>query len=86
MRCHNKIQYVQVINQHLIAYPTPMNLNWNWNFGSLAGILLVVQMVSGILLAMHYVPHVDYAFSSVHHGRTDVPSGIILRYDMPLCS
>lgn len=80
MRCHNKIQLLSVMNAHLVAYPTPMNLNWAWNGGSLAGIMLGSQMLTGILLAMHYVGHVDYAFASVQHLMTDVPSGIILRY------
>jgi hypothetical protein len=80
MRCHNKIQLLSVLNNHLVAYPTPMNLNWSWNGGSLAGIMLASQMVTGILLAMHYVSHVDYAFASVQHLMTDVPSGMILRY------
>lgn len=80
MRLHNKIQLLSVMNAHLVAYPTPMNLNWSWNGGSLAGIMLASQMVTGILLAMHYVSHVDYAFASVQHLMTDVPSGMILRY------
>ena len=80
MRCHHKIQLLQVVNQHLVGYPTPINLNWSWNWGSLAGVLLMSQMVTGILLAMHYVPHVHFAFASVQHLMTDVPSGMILRY------
>jgi ubiquinol-cytochrome c reductase cytochrome b subunit len=80
MRCHNKIQLLSVMNDHLVAYPTPMNLNWSWNGGSLAGMMLASQMLTGILLAMHYVSHVDYAFASVQHLMTDVPSGMILRY------
>ena len=80
MRIHNKLQVLKVLNQHLISYPTPMNLNWNWNWGSLAGLLLGSQILTGILLAMHYTAHVDYAFASVQHLMTDVPSGIILRY------
>jgi ubiquinol-cytochrome c reductase cytochrome b subunit len=80
MRIHNKFQALKLFNQHLIAYPTPVNLNWAWNFGSLAGLLLGSQMLTGILLAMHYVPHVDLAFSSVIHLMNDVPSGMIIRY------
>ena len=80
MRLHNKIQVLGLLNTHLVAYPTPMNLNWAWNGGSLAGIMLASQMLTGILLAMHYVSHVDYAFASVQHLMTDVPSGMILRY------
>lgn len=80
MRLFNKIQLLSVLNAHLVVYPTPMNLNWAWNGGSLAGIMLASQMLTGILLAMHYVGHVDYAFASVQHLMTDVPSGMILRY------
>ena len=43
-------------------YPTPKNLNYWWNFGSLAGIVLGIMLVSGIVLAMHYTAHVDHAF------------------------
>jgi ubiquinol-cytochrome c reductase cytochrome b subunit len=58
---------LSVVNEHIVVYPTPSNLNISWNWGSLAGICLVVQIVTGVLLAMHYAPHVDLAFSSVQH-------------------
>lgn len=80
MRLYNKIQVLKVLNDHLGVYPTPVNLNWSWGWGSLSGILLGSQIVTGILLAMHYVGHVDHAFASVQHLMVDVPSGIILRY------
>ena len=60
--------------------PTPRNLNYWWNFGSLAGIMLVIQIVTGIVLAMHYTPHVDMAFDSVEHIMRDVNYGWLLRY------
>ena len=53
------------LNQHLIDYPTPSNISYWWGFGSLAGICLVIQIVTGVFLAMHYTPHVDLAFNSV---------------------
>ena len=53
------------VNEALVVYPTPKNLNYWWNFGSLAGIVLVIMIATGIWLAMHYTPHVDYAFGSV---------------------
>jgi hypothetical protein len=53
-------------------YPAPVNLNYNRSFGSLAGFFFALQLVTGIFLAMHYTPHVDYAFSSVEHIMTDV--------------
>ena len=62
------------------GYPAPRNLNYCWNFGSLAGIALILQIVTGIVLAMHYTPHVDYAFNSVEHIMRDVNAGWLLRY------
>ncbi len=65
---------------HLVVYPTPKNLNYWWNFGSLAGIMLVIQIMTGIVLAMHYVPHADMAFASVERIMRDVNYGWLLRY------
>jgi group I intron endonuclease len=70
----------KVINNHLVSYPTPLNLSYAYNFGSLAGVVLGSQIITGILLAMHYVGNVDLAFNSVVHLMNDVPSGMILRY------
>ena len=61
-------------------FPAPKNLNYWWNFGSLAGLMLVIQIVTGIVLAMHYTPHVDMAFNSVEHIMRDVNYGWLLRY------
>jgi Cytochrome b/b6/petB/LAGLIDADG endonuclease len=55
---------LSVANAHLIDYPAPSNLNISWNFGSLAGICLIVQIVTGVFLAMHYTPSADLAFAS----------------------
>lgn len=62
------------------SYPTPRNLSYWWNFGSLAGIVLVIQIATGIALAMHYTPHVDHAFASVERIMRDVNFGWLLRY------
>ena len=62
------------------GYPTPKNLNYWWNFGSLAGIVLVIMIASGIVLAMNYTPHVDYAFESVERIMRDVNYGWLIRY------
>jgi len=80
MRISTTSNVLKVLNQHLIAYPTPVNLNYMYNWGSLAGIMLSVQIVTGLFLAMHYVPSTLMAFDSVIHLMTDVPSGMILRY------
>jgi len=71
---------VKVINDHLIDYPTPCNFNYFWNFGSLAGLCLMVQIISGIFLAMHYTPQAEMAFMSVQHIMNDVHNGWFLRY------
>lgn len=68
------------MNKELVEYATPKNLNYLWNFGSLAGITLVVMIATGIFLAMHYTPHVDYAFDSVEHIMRDVNYGWLIRY------
>ncbi|WP_343559414.1 cytochrome b [Kiloniella sp. b19] len=68
------------LNHEMNEYPTPKNLNYFWNFGSLAGVALVTMIVTGILLAMQYTPHVDYAFSSVERIMRDVNSGWLIRY------
>lgn len=71
---------LSVLNAHIVDYPTPSNLNYLWSFGSLAGICLVLQILTGIFLAMHYTPHVDLAFLSVEHIMRDVEGGWLLRY------
>jgi len=71
---------INLLNDHLIDYPTPVNINYLWNFGSMAGIFLVVQILTGIFLAMHYTPHVDLAFLSVEHIMRDVNNGWLIRY------
>lgn len=64
----------------LVNYPTSASLNYLWNFGSLAGLCLLIQILTGIFLAMHYVPHADLAFLSVEHIMRDVNNGWLLRY------
>ena len=71
---------VAFADNHLVHYPTPINLNYAWSFGSSAGMCLLIQMVSGIFLAMHYTPHTDLAFSSVEFIMRDVNYGWFMRY------
>lgn len=71
---------LSVVQNHLISYPTPSNLTGNWNWGVLAGLCLVLQIATGIFLAMHYTAHVDLAFNSVQHIIRDVSNGWLLRY------
>jgi ubiquinol-cytochrome c reductase cytochrome b subunit len=69
------ITVLSILHGHLIDYPTPTTINYLWGFGSLAGICLLFQIVTGILLAMHYTPHVLLAFDSVEHISRDVKNG-----------
>ena len=70
---------IKVANGALVDLPAPRNLSIWWNFGSLLGLCLVIQIVTGLFLAMHYTPHVDLAFSSVAHITRDVNYGWLLR-------
>jgi len=75
-----RLPIFSVLREALVDHPTPRNLNYWWNFGSLAGITLLIMIVSGLVLSMHYVPHVDHAFDSVEHIMRDVNYGWLIRY------
>jgi ubiquinol-cytochrome c reductase cytochrome b/c1 subunit len=69
-----------LIHAEFVAYPTPRNLNYWWTFGAILSLMLGVQIVTGIVLAMHYTPHIDHAFQSVEGIMRDVNDGWLLRY------
>jgi ubiquinol-cytochrome c reductase cytochrome b subunit len=66
--------------KHFEHYQAPKNLNYMWNLGSIAGLALVIQIITGIILAMHYTPHVDHAFQSVENIMRNVNYGWLIRY------
>jgi ubiquinol-cytochrome c reductase cytochrome b subunit len=74
------IPIVSIFNNHIIDYPTPSNINYFWGFGSLAGLCLGIQILTGVLLAMHYTPHIDLAFNSIEHISRDINNGWLIRY------
>ncbi len=76
----DRLPVFSMMQAELVDYPTPKNLNYWWNFGSLAGIVLVIMIATGIMLAMQYTAHVDYAFESVERIMRDVNYGWLLRY------
>ena len=76
----HRLPVFSYMHHELHEYPTPKNLNYWWNFGSLAGIVLVIMIVTGIVLAMHYTPHVSLAFDSVERIMRDVNYGWLIRY------
>ena len=65
---------------HLTDYPTPKNLNYWWTFGGILTFCLITQIITGIILGMHYVAHADLAFQSVEHIMRDVNYGWLIRY------
>jgi len=71
---------LRLVNSYLIDSPQPANISYLWNFGSLLGVCLVIQILTGAFLAMHYQANVDFAFNSVEHIMRDVNNGWILRY------
>lgn len=70
---------IKIINGSLIDLPAPNNISIWWNYGSLLGLCLVIQIVTGLFLSIHYVPNIEIAFSSVAHISRDVNYGWILR-------
>jgi len=76
----DRMPVFSLMHAELVDYPTPRNLNYWWNFGSLAGIVLIILIATGIFLAMHYTPHVDMAFGSVERIVRDVNYGWLMRY------
>jgi ubiquinol-cytochrome c reductase cytochrome b/c1 subunit len=75
-----RLPFVATLEHELHEYPTPRNLNYWWNFGSLAGIMLVIMIVTGVTLAMFYTPNATMAFDSVERIMRDVNYGWLLRY------
>jgi len=80
MRILKSNPLLRILNSYLIDAPTPANISYLWNFGSLLGLCLVIQIVTGVTLAMHYTPSVAEAFNSVEHIMRDVNNGWLIRY------
>ena len=68
------------LSHHLRDYPTPKNLNYWWTFGGILTFCLIVQIITGLVLAMHYIADAEQAFTSVEHIMRDVNFGWMLRY------
>jgi len=76
----HRLPVFSMLNHTAQDYPTPKNLSYMWNFGSLAGLSLTIMIATGIVLSMNYTPHVDYAFESVERIMRDVNHGWMIRY------
>ena len=75
-----RLPIITMARKHLIDYPTPKNLNVMWNFGSLAGVMLIIMILTGWFLATHYVADTQQAFASVQHIMRDVNYGWLIRF------
>ena len=75
-----RLPVISFLKHSAVDYPTPRNLNYWWNFGSLAGFFLLVQIITGVILSMHYTAHVDHAFDSIEHIMRNVNHGWLIRY------
>lgn len=80
MRLLKQYPLLRLVNSYVVDSPQPANLSYMWNFGSLLATCLGLQIVTGVILAMHYTPNVDLAFVSVEHIMRDVNYGWLLRY------
>lgn len=80
MRIIKSHPLLRLVNSYLIDAPTPANISYLWNFGSLLALCLIIQIVTGVTLAMHYTPSVAEAFNSVEHIMRDVNNGWLVRY------
>ena len=70
---------LKIINNSLINLPSPVNINSWWNFGSILGIYLIIQIISGIFLSLHYCPNINLAFERIIHIIKDVNLGWLIR-------
>ena len=71
---------IKIINSALIDLPTPNNISILWNYGSLLGLALTIQLITGVFLSIHYTPNIEIAFTSVIHITRDVNYGWLIRY------
>jgi len=71
---------INLIYDAMARYPAPLNLSYAWNFGVYSLVCLMIQIFTGLFLAMHYVPHIDFAFASIEHIMRDVNYGWLIRY------
>ena len=75
-----RLPIIRLAHDSFVDYPTPKNLNYWWTFGGILTFCLFTQIITGIILAMHYTPHVDFAFNSVEHIMRNVNYGWLIRY------
>jgi ubiquinol-cytochrome c reductase cytochrome b/c1 subunit len=75
-----RLPVMGLMHSSFVAYPTPRNLNYWWTFGGILSFMLAAQIVTGVILVMHYTPHSTLAFASIEHIMRDVNYGWLIRY------
>ncbi|PLW79164.1 cytochrome b [Cohaesibacter celericrescens] len=75
-----RLPFISLAHNSFVSYPVPKNLNYLWTFGAILAVCLVAQIITGVVLVMHYTPHTSMAFDSVEHIMRDVNWGWMLRY------
>jgi ubiquinol-cytochrome c reductase cytochrome b/c1 subunit len=76
----SRLPLMGLVHSSFVAYPVPRNLNYMWTFGAILSFMLIAQIVTGVVLAMHYVPSAKEAFASIDHIMRDVNYGWLIRY------
>ncbi len=76
----SRLPIMGLMHSSFVAYPVPRNLNYMWTFGAILSFMLIAQIVTGVVLAMHYVPSATLAFASIEHIMRDVNYGWLIRY------
>jgi ubiquinol-cytochrome c reductase cytochrome b subunit len=80
MRILKSHPLLKMVNSYVIDSPQPSNISYLWNFGSLLAFCLIIQIITGVTLGMHYTPNISEAFDSVEHIMRDVNNGWLVRY------
>ena len=80
MRILKSHSLLKLMNSYVVDSPQPSNISYLWNFGSLLALCLIIQIITGVTLAMHYTPNVLEAFDSIEHIMRDVNNGWLIRY------
>jgi len=80
MRILKSYPLLKMVNSYIIDSPQPSNISYLWNFGSLLALCLIIQIITGVTLGMHYTPNILEAFDSVEHIMRDVNNGWLVRY------
>ncbi len=76
----SRLPIIGLVYDSFVVYPVPRNLNYLWTFGAILSFMLIAQIVTGVVLAMHYVPDATLAFASIEHIMRDVNYGWLIRY------